>query len=79
MRMVRQTLSRMLGYIIERAETYDDAGVTTLIRFDVRCPQTGFVISSSPTLASARKCVIARELSIAAIAQNDGSAQTRAA
>jgi hypothetical protein len=66
----------MLGYTLERTETYNDAGMPTLIRFEVRCPQTGFVISSSPTLPAARQCVIARELSIAAIAQNDGASVT---
>ncbi len=74
MRMVRKTLSRMLGYTIERAETYDDAGLPKLIRFEVRCPHTGFVISSSPTLATARQCVIGRELSIAPAARNDDAA-----
>jgi hypothetical protein len=80
MRMVRTFLDRMLGYTLERTETYDDAGLPTLIRFEVRCPHTGFVISSSPTLAAARQCVIARELSIVAAAQNESAAtQTRAA
>ena len=73
MRKVRTFLARMLGYTLERTETYNDAGMPTLIRFEVRCPHTGFVISSSPTLPAARQCVIAREMSIAAIAQNDGS------
>ena len=81
MRKVRTFLGRMLGYTLERTETYNDAGLPTLIRFEVRCPHTGFVISSSPTLAAARQCVIAREMSIAAIAQNDvlPAAEIRAA
>ena len=81
MRKVRTFLGRMLGYTLERTETYNDVGLPTLIRFEVRCPHTGFVISSSPTLASARQCVIGRELNIAAAAQNDGSSttETRAA
>jgi hypothetical protein len=80
MRKVRTFLGRMLGYTLERTETYNDAGQPTLIRFEVRCPHTGFVISSSPTLTAARQCVIARELGIAAAAQNESSAEeTRAA
>jgi hypothetical protein len=81
MRKVRTFLGRMLGYTLERTETYNDAGLPTLIRFEVRCPLTGFVISSSPTLPAARQCVIAREMSLAAIAQNDASpaAHNRAA
>lgn len=81
MRKVRTFLERMLGYAIERTESYNDAGMPTLIRFEIRCPHTGFVISSSPTLPAARQCVIAREMSIAAAAQNDASrtSRTRAA
>ena len=81
MRKVRTFLEHMLGYTLERTETYNDAGLPTLIRFEVRCPHTGFVISSSPTLSAARQCVIARELSLAAAAENDGSnrAEIRAA
>ena len=81
MRKVRTFLERMLGYTLERTETYNDAGMPTLIRFEVRCPHTGFVISSSPTLAAARQCVIAREMSMGVAAQNDGSSasETRAA
>ena len=81
MRKVRTFLGHMLGYTLERTETYNDAGMPTLIRFEVRCPHTGFVISSSPTLHAARQCVIAREMSLAAAAQNDGShtSETRAA
>ena len=60
MRKVRPFLGHMLGYTLERTETYNDAGLPTLIRFEVRCPHTGFVISSSPTLPAARQCVIAR-------------------
>ncbi len=74
MRKVRTFLGRMLGYTLERTETYNAAGLPTLIRFEVRCPHTGFVISSSPTLSSARQCVIARELGIACVAQNDAAA-----
>lgn len=81
MRKVRTFLGRMLGYTLERTETYNDAGMPTLIRFEVRCPHTGFVISSSPTLPAARQCVIAREMSIAVAAQNDAAStsETRAA
>lgn len=80
MRKIRKILTRMLGYTIERAETYDASGLPKLIRFEVRCPHTGVVVSSSPTLAAARQCVIARELSIAPAAQNDpASTQHRAA
>jgi hypothetical protein len=81
MRKIRTFLGSMLGYTLERTEIYNDAGLPTLIRFEVRCPHTGFVISSSPTLPAARQCVIAREMSIAVAAQNDGSpaAATRAA
>ena len=64
---------------IERAETYNDAGLPTLIRFEVRCPHTGFVISSSPTLAAARECVIARELSIGALALNESPSDSNRA
>jgi hypothetical protein len=74
MRKVRTFLGRMLGYTLERTETYNQDGLPTLIRFEVRCPHTGFVISSSPTLAAARQCVIGRELSLAPIAQNDAPA-----
>jgi hypothetical protein len=70
----------MLGYTLERTETYNDAGLPTLIRFEVRCPQTGFVICSSPTLIAARQCIIARELGVAPTAHNDGgSHEIRAA
>lgn len=80
MRKIRTFLNRMLGYALERTETYNDAGLPTLIRFEVRCPQTGFVICSSPTLIAARQCIIARELGVAAAAQNDAAAaETRAA
>ena len=81
MRKLRTFLGRMLGYTFERTETYNDAGMPTLIRFEVRCPQTGFVVSSSPTLPAARQCVIAREMSVETAAQNDGLAdsETRAA
>ncbi len=74
MRKVRTFLERMLGYTIERTETYNNARLPTQIRFEVRCPHTGFVMSSSPTLAAARECVIGRELSIGALGQNDASA-----
>ena len=77
MRKVRKTLSRMLGYTIERAETYDDGGLPLLIRFEVRCPHTGSVISKSPTLAAARECVIGRELTIGP--DEDASVASRAA
>jgi hypothetical protein len=80
MRKIRTFLGRMLGYTLERTEIYNNAGLPTLIRFEVRCPHTGFVISSSPTLAAARQCVIGRELSITAGAQNESAiTESRAA
>lgn len=71
MRKIRTFLNRMLGYTLERTETYNDAGLPTLIRFEVRCPQTGLVICSSATLIAARQCIIARELGDATTAQSN--------
>ncbi len=62
MRLVRSLISRMFGYSIERLDRYDDAGMPISMRFEARCPHSGEVVTSSPSLMAARHCVIAREL-----------------
>jgi hypothetical protein len=75
MRSIRSVIYRMFGYSIERLDEYNDAGLPTSIRYEARCPYTGQVITSSPTLNAARQCVIARELN----ASNDAPPDRRAA
>jgi hypothetical protein len=71
MRSIRSVIYRMFGYSIERLDEYNDAGLPTSIRYEARCPYTGLVITSSPTLNAARQCVIARELSASNDAPHD--------
>jgi hypothetical protein len=71
MRSVRSVICMMLGYSIERLDAYDDRGLSISIRFEVRCPHTGLVITSSATLRAARQCIIGRELGAAGMARND--------
>lgn len=73
MRAIRSVIYRMFGYSIERLDEYNDAGLPTSIRYEARCPYTGLVVTSSPTLHAARQCVIARELN----ASNDESHDDR--
>ena len=66
MRSVRVKESVMLGYPIERVDSYDTIGLLQETRYEVLRADDGAVIGNTDTLRSAQNLILTYELEIAA-------------
>lgn len=66
MRCMRTTETVMLGYTIERVDSYDAVGLLQDTSYDVLDTNGHAVIASHPSLRSAQNFVLWRELEVAA-------------
>ncbi|HEX6832573.1 MAG TPA: hypothetical protein VF132_03475 [Rudaea sp.] len=62
MRSLRTRETVMLGYPIERVETYDGVGLLVETRYEVLSVDSGAVIGSRDCLRSAQNLVLTHEL-----------------
>ena len=62
MRSTRIIETKVLGYVIERLETYDRSGNLESCDYEIRCPHTGNHIGRHANLRMAKRAVILHEL-----------------